>query len=246
MRGFVTGALTGLGVIALAGAGIAAAHTRSPQPAPATTTTVAGELSENLPSRPGGNQGPDTTTTETDSPDPGTSAPSTTSAPQERPDVEDSTPPPPPPPPPSNHGGSDDHADDSDQSDDRHDEDRVGGDERRPPLPMGDVLLAETVKILAMTREGIGAAVHDGATLAQLADAHGVGARNLISRLLAKVDERLSAQVSSGQITSKDAAKRRHHMEEVVTHFVNETEPSPLFGPRPPDSGDDREDRTDD
>lgn len=101
---------------------------------------------------------------------------------------------------------------------------RPGGPGRPGP---GMQVVAET---LGLTPEEIREAIASGQTLADLAEANGSSAEELVDAILAEIKEHLDEKVAAGDMTQEEADEKLAKAQERVTEFVNNTKPPK--GPR--------------
>ena len=78
---------------------------------------------------------------------------------------------------------------------------------RRPPR--GRRGLAAAADTIGIAAEDLRAALHRGETIAEVAEANGVGTEQVIDALLAEFDLRLHAEVAAGRISAADATVLR-------------------------------------
>lgn len=105
----------------------------------------------------------------------------------------------------------------------------------RPGLMRGLHALDEAADFLGMTVRDLVEAVHDGATLGDLAQEHGLSADALVDHLVGLLEERLDQAVADGRITGEEAAEHLAEATEHLTDLVNGVLGRPLpgesFGP---------------
>ena len=82
-------------------------------------------------------------------------------------------------------------------------------------------------------------ALHNGSTLAQVAQDHGVDPQTVIDALVADVQSHLADKVSSGEITQEQADEHLADATERITDFVNNGKPDRPEGPPPADGSED-------
>ena len=99
----------------------------------------------------------------------------------------------------------------------------------RPGHGPGFAIVAET---LGLTEEEVREAVIDGQTLAELAEANGSSAEELVDAILADIKSHMDEKVAAGDLTQEEADAKLAEAEERVTEFVNNTKPPK--GPRGP------------
>jgi hypothetical protein len=78
---------------------------------------------------------------------------------------------------------------------------------------------------LGMTVEDLRAALRDGQTLAEVAEAQGVDRETLVGALVAAANARLDEAVADGDLTEEEAAERREGIEERVEAMVDGERP---------------------
>jgi hypothetical protein len=79
-----------------------------------------------------------------------------------------------------------------------------------------------TAELLGIEVDELRAALEDGQTLADVAEANGVDPQTIIDARVAAVTERINAAVESGGLTADEAADKLADVEERVTTAVNE------------------------
>jgi len=94
-------------------------------------------------------------------------------------------------------------------------------------------MLAPVAELLGMTAEDIHAERAAGKSLAQIAEAKGVGQDQLVSTILAARKSALNARVSTGTLTQQQADAAYQRMQTRITESVNRT----ATGPNRPDDG---------
>lgn len=95
---------------------------------------------------------------------------------------------------------------------------RPGGHGRGPGLKV----VAET---LGLTEQEIVEAISNGQTLAELAEANGSSAEELVDAILAEIKTKLDEKVAAGDLTQEEADAKYAEAEERTTEFVNNTKP---------------------
>src|SRR5690606_33955504 len=84
---------------------------------------------------------------------------------------------------------------------------------------------AETLKIVAdalgSTPDEVGAAMKDGTTIAEQAEAAGVDRAVIEKALAAHLDDRIDAAVSDGTMTAERAAKAKEHSADAAARIVD-------------------------
>jgi hypothetical protein len=88
----------------------------------------------------------------------------------------------------------------------------------------------DAADFLGMTARELVEALRDGATLAELAEEHGLGAQALIDHLVGLVEEHLDQAVADGRLTEDEAAERVAEATERITALVNGELDFPAFG----------------
>ncbi|HSL59035.1 MAG TPA: hypothetical protein VK866_14415 [Acidimicrobiales bacterium] len=91
--------------------------------------------------------------------------------------------------------------------------------------------IQEAAALLDMEPRDLLAALRDGATLAELAEAEGVSVDDLIAAMLTRPQERLAEAVEDGVLTQEEADAHLARITEQVTAIVN-GEIEPIGGPR--------------
>lgn len=89
---------------------------------------------------------------------------------------------------------------------------------------------------IGISIEDLRAALVDGQTLAQVAEANGVDVQVVIDAMVAEAEEHLAEKVASGDLTQEEADARLAEITERITERVNSNEPPPRGerGPRGP------------
>jgi polyhydroxyalkanoate synthesis regulator phasin len=94
--------------------------------------------------------------------------------------------------------------------------------------------LEEIAEFLGITSEELRAALQEGSTLGEVAEANGSGADELIGFLVDQASERLDEALADGRITEDEAAERLAEITERITRGVTEGfEQGPGFGHGP-------------
>lgn len=78
-----------------------------------------------------------------------------------------------------------------------------------------------TLEDLGISVDAVQAGKEAGQTLAQIAEAEGVGRADLVDGLVAAAEERLAEAVANGTLTEDEAAEKLAEVEERVTEGVN-------------------------
>ncbi|MCE9620793.1 MAG: hypothetical protein K8R99_00435 [Actinomycetia bacterium] len=104
-----------------------------------------------------------------------------------------------------------------------------GGPGRQGRGP-GFAVVAET---LGLTEAEVRDAISNGQTLAQLAEAKGSSAAELVDAILADIKSHMDEKVAAGDLTQEEADAKLAEAETRVTEFVNNTKP-PKGGPGGP------------
>jgi hypothetical protein len=86
---------------------------------------------------------------------------------------------------------------------------------------------------IGISVEDLRAALVDGETLAQVAEANGVDVQVVIDAMVADAQEHLAEKVAAGDLTQEEADVRLAKITERITERVNSNEPPPR-GPRGP------------
>jgi hypothetical protein len=81
--------------------------------------------------------------------------------------------------------------------------------------------LDELAGLLGMSVDDLGAAIRDGATIADVAADRNVDVQDVVDLFIAGARERLDAAVADGHLTSDEAAERLADIESRVTGMVN-------------------------
>lgn len=93
---------------------------------------------------------------------------------------------------------------------------------------MGDIeALASTLK---MTTDELHTAMHEGKTLAEIAEEQGVSSDTVVDAIVKAATTRIDEAVTAGRLTSEQAAQVKSGLEDKVTTFV--TEGGPMRGGR--------------
>jgi uncharacterized protein YidB (DUF937 family) len=85
----------------------------------------------------------------------------------------------------------------------------------------GHGLLEDASSILGMTVEQIRTAMGTTKSLAQVAQTKGISRATLIDKLVAKINERLAAEVKAGEMTQAQADERKANAKAKVTEAVD-------------------------
>lgn len=83
--------------------------------------------------------------------------------------------------------------------------------------------LAVVAEALGLTEAEVKDAISNGQTLAQLAEANGSSAEELVEAMLADIKSHVDEKVAAGEITQEQADERLAKAEEHITEFVNNT-----------------------
>ena len=106
------------------------------------------------------------------------------------------------------------------------------GDDHHGPRGMGPMVRLDIVaSTLGISEADVQSAIADGKTLAELADANGSSAQELIDALVAEVKAHFDAEVASGEHTQADADARIADATAAITEFVNNTQEALKNGP---------------
>ena len=81
-------------------------------------------------------------------------------------------------------------------------------------------------EIVGTDADGLEAALSDGQTLAEIAEANGIDQQTVIGSLTAALDTELDEAVANGDLTEEEAADIRADVVERITTFVEEGEPA--------------------
>lgn len=100
-------------------------------------------------------------------------------------------------------------------------EGRFGG----PRGPRGFGGSEVVTSLLGIEQDALRAALMDGQTLAEVAEANGVAVDTLVDELVAEKNARLDEKVADGTLTAEEADERRAGVEERVTARVNGERP---------------------
>ena len=92
----------------------------------------------------------------------------------------------------------------------------------RPGHGPGFAVVAET---LGLTEQEVRDAISNGQTLAQLAEANGSSAKELVDAILADIKTHLDEEVAAGDLTQAEADAHLAEAKARVTEFVNNTKP---------------------
>ena len=79
----------------------------------------------------------------------------------------------------------------------------------------------ELAELVGTDREGLKAALLEGQTLAQIAEANGVEVQTVIDALIAQVNERIDAWVENGKLTEEEAETRKSDAAAKIEDRVN-------------------------
>lgn len=96
-----------------------------------------------------------------------------------------------------------------------------GGPGHGRPGP-GFAIVADT---LGLTEQEVREAISNGQTLAQLAEANGSSADELVDAILADIKSHMDEKVAAGDLTQEEADARLAEAETRVAEFVNNTKP---------------------
>jgi hypothetical protein len=107
------------------------------------------------------------------------------------------------------------------------------------PRGHGGVLLDLDVAAeeLGLTEQELREQLHDGASLAEIAEEQGVDVDDLVNVIVDAAEERLAAAVDDGRIDQERADEIAANLEERVRTFVEEGLPAPPDGIRPHGGG---------
>lgn len=86
----------------------------------------------------------------------------------------------------------------------------------------GDVAEAVT-EVLGLDADEIRSRLADGQSLADIAEAQGVAAEDLVAAIVAAHQERLDAAVEAGRLSEEEAAERAEDMAERATEMIERT-----------------------
>jgi uncharacterized protein YidB (DUF937 family) len=81
--------------------------------------------------------------------------------------------------------------------------------------------LADLADVIGISTDDLRAALHDGQTLAQVAEANGVDPQQVVDVLVANGTERLDAAVASGRIDQATADERKASLPDRAADLVN-------------------------
>lgn len=95
----------------------------------------------------------------------------------------------------------------------------------------GGAGLSTVAEVLGLTEDEVRAAIEDGSTLAELADANDSSADELINALVAELKTHLDEHVADGDLTEDEATTRLADAVERITEFVNDTQEAGPMGP---------------
>lgn len=104
---------------------------------------------------------------------------------------------------------------DNDGADGDQDGERNGRNGRR------SARLATVAEVIGIEGEDLRAELQDGATVAEVAEANGVAADDVVAALIANVEERLDERIAEGDITEEEAAERLENKTERISNRVN-------------------------
>lgn len=111
------------------------------------------------------------------------------------------------------------------------------GDQARPGGPgcagrgPGLEAMADAIGI---SEDDLRAALEDGQTPAEVAEANGVSRADLVDAIVADIDEHLDQAVEDGHLTEAEADERRADVEEHANAIVDGERPEPPEGMAPP------------
>jgi len=94
----------------------------------------------------------------------------------------------------------------------------------------GGAGLSTVAEILGLTEDEVRAAIEDGSTLAELADANDSSADELIDALVTEFKGHLDEHVADGDLTEEEATTRLTEAVERITEFVNDTQEAGPMG----------------
>ncbi len=81
--------------------------------------------------------------------------------------------------------------------------------------------ISAVAEILGIEADELRTQLQDGATLAEVAEANGVGTDELVDSIVANLTERVDAKVEAGDITEEEAAERVAARTESIENRVN-------------------------
>lgn len=102
--------------------------------------------------------------------------------------------------------------------------------------------LEAAAEAIGVTVEDLHAALEDGQTIAQVAEANGVDVQTVIDALVADANAHLDEAVAEGRLSAEEADEKRAELTERITERVNNPRPERPEGergPRGPRPGDD-------
>ena len=76
-------------------------------------------------------------------------------------------------------------------------------------------------EVLGIERDELRAALADGQTIAEVAEANGVAVDDVIAALVAEAEERIDRAVEDGRLTEEEAAEKRAEATERITALVD-------------------------
>lgn len=91
--------------------------------------------------------------------------------------------------------------------------------------------LDAAAEVIGVSADELRAALKDGSSLAELAEANGVDVQDVIDALVAEATDRLDQAVADGHLTEEQAAERSAQLTERITAMVNGERPERPFGP---------------
>jgi hypothetical protein len=91
-----------------------------------------------------------------------------------------------------------------------------------PGLVAGRHSLDTAAEAIGISEDDLRAALEDGQTLAEIAEAHGVDAQAVIDALVGEATDRLDEAVADGRLDETEAEERRAEITERITEMVNE------------------------
>ena len=99
--------------------------------------------------------------------------------------------------------------------------------------------LEAAAEVIGVSADELRAALQDGSSLAELAEANGVDVQDVIDALVAEATDRLDQAVADGHLTEEQAAERTAQLTERITAMVNGERPERPERPFGPGAADD-------
>jgi len=87
-------------------------------------------------------------------------------------------------------------------------------------------LTSSTAELLGVTPDAIQAQLQEGLTLAQIAEAAGLGKEDYLAKLLAAETAKLDEKLAAGDMTEEQAAAKKAGLAEMLTQAIETNQPS--------------------